>query len=348
MISQGASIPVRFIAPDGQAERELPVFADRAALISFYRAMLLTRIFDEKAVALQRTGRLGTFASSLGQEAVSVGLASAMRKEDVLLPSFREQGAMLWRGVSPVELFLYWGGDERGSDFAGPREDFPICIPVASHAPHAAGVALAMKLRGEKRAAVAVMGDGATSKGDFYEAINISGVWRLPAVFVISNNQWAISVPVGRQTAAATLAVKAMAAGIQSARVDGNDVIAVHDAVGEAIDRAISDQGPTLVECVTYRLGDHTTVDDSSRYRSDQEVSENWPSEPVARLRQYLTAHEGWTKSDEENLIAECHNLVGEAADRYAAIDPLEPKDMFEMTFASLPRDLEEQRNQLS
>lgn len=348
MISQGASTPVRFIAPDGQAERELPVFADRAALISFYRAMLLTRIFDEKAVALQRTGRLGTFASSLGQEAVSVGLASAMRKEDVLLPSFREQGAMLWRGVSPVELFLYWGGDERGSDFAGPREDFPICIPVASHAPHAAGVALAMKLRGEKRAAVAVMGDGATSKGDFYEAINISGVWRLPAVFVISNNQWAISVPVGRQTAAATLAVKAMAAGIQSARVDGNDVIAVHDAVGEAIDRAISDQGPTLVECVTYRLGDHTTVDDSSRYRSDQEVSENWPSEPVARLRQYLAAHEGWTKSDEENLIAECHNLVGEAADRYAAIDPLEPKDMFEMTFASLPRDLEEQRNQLS
>ena len=348
MISQGASIPVRFIAPDGQAERELPVFADRAALISFYRAMLLTRIFDEKAVALQRTGRLGTFASSLGQEAVSVGLASAMRKEDVLLPSFREQGAMLWRGVSLVELFLYWGGDERGSDFAGPREDFPICIPVASHAPHAAGVALAMKLRGEKRAAVAVMGDGATSKGDFYEAINISGVWRLPAVFVISNNQWAISVPVGRQTAAATLAVKAMAAGIQSARVDGNDVIAVHDAVGEAIDRAISDQGPTLVECVTYRLGDHTTVDDSSRYRSDQEVSENWPSEPVARLRQYLTVHEGWAKSDEENLIAECHNLVGEAADRYAAIDPLEPKDMFEMTFASLPRDLEEQRNQLS
>ena len=194
----------QFIDAAGEQVRDMPPFArDASALVPLYRSMVFVRTFDEKAVALQRTGRLGTYASSLGQEAVGIGLASAMQSDDVLLPSFREQGAMLWRGVSPVELLLYWGGDERGSDFQGPRRDFPISIPVASHLPHAVGVALAMKMRGEKRAAVAVTGDGGTSKGDFYEAINIAGVWRVPAVFVVNNNQWAISVPRSRQTAAA-------------------------------------------------------------------------------------------------------------------------------------------------
>ena len=176
--------------------------------------MVLTRAFDAKAVALQRTGRLGTYASSLGQEAVGVGLAAAMRPDDVLLPSFREHGAQICRGVTLKELFLYWGGDERGNDFAGPRQDFPNCVPVGSHAPHAVGVALAFRLRGETRAAVCVFGDGATSKGDVAEALNMAGVWKVPAVFVVNNNGWAISVPVAKQTAAATLAQKAAASGI--------------------------------------------------------------------------------------------------------------------------------------
>ena len=195
--------------------------------------MVLTRIFDEKAVALQRTGRLGTYASSLGQEAVGVGVASAMRQSDVLLPSFREQSAMLWRGVTMPEILAYWGGDERGSNYTGPREDFPVCIPVGTQFPHAAGVALAMKLRGEDRAAVVIGGDGATSKGDFYEAMNIAGVWRLPVVFVINNNQWAISVPRSAQSAATTLAQKSVAAGFYGEQVDGNDVIAVHAITAE-------------------------------------------------------------------------------------------------------------------
>jgi len=204
----------RFVDPKGNAVRPLPDFAaDRAELVALYRAMVLARAFDAKAVALQRTGRLGTFPSALGQEAVGVGLGAAMRKDDVFLPSFREHGAQLWRGVSLVELFLFWGGDERGSDFAVAREDFPICVPVATHAPHAVGVALAFKLRHQQRVAVCAFGDGATSKGDVAEALNMAGVWRLPLVFVINNNRWAISVPVTQQTAAETLAQKAIAAG---------------------------------------------------------------------------------------------------------------------------------------
>src|ERR1700741_5020035 len=253
----------RFLDPKGNALRPLPDFAaDRAELVALYRAMVLARAFDAKAVALQRTGRLGTFPSALGQEAVAVGMAAAMRKEDVFLPSFREHGAQLWRGVSLVELFLFWGGDERGSDFAGPREDFPICVPVATHAPHAVGVALAFKLRREKRVAVCAFGDGATSKGDIAEALNIAGVCHLPLVFVINNNHWAISVPVGQQTAAETLAQKAIAAGIEGEQVDGNDVIAVREAVSRALTKARSGGGPHLIEALTYRLGGQTNADD--------------------------------------------------------------------------------------
>ena len=338
--------PMQFIGPDGRSVQELPDGArDGEALTSLYRGMVMTRAFDEKAVALQRTGRLGTFAASLGQEAVSVGAASAMRPDDVLLPSFREQGAMLWRGVTPTELFLYWGGDERGSKFSKALHDFPISIPVASHATQAVGVALAMKLRKAPRAALAIMGDGATSKGDFYEAINVAGVWGVPLVMLISNNQWAISVPVNRQTAAETIAQKAVAAGIASARVDGNDVVAVRAAVESALARARSGEGPTLIEAVTYRLCDHTTVDDASRYRSDEEVSEHWRADPLARLRTYLSEEGLWSKPEEEKLLEECRKDIDAAAEEYLATPPLDPELMFAFTFATLPKDLEEQRS---
>src|SRR3990172_5637346 len=201
---------IRYLGPDGEALAPLPEFAqDPAALVPLYRAMVLTRTFDQRAIALQRTGRLGTYASCGGEEAVGVGLASAMAHDDVLLPSYREQAAQVWRGVMMVELLLYWAGDERGSDFAGPRRDFPISVTVGEHAPHAAGVALAMRIRREPRVAVCVVGEGGSSKGDFYEALNVAGVMGLPAVFVVVDNQWAISVPRARQSGAATLAQKA-------------------------------------------------------------------------------------------------------------------------------------------
>jgi 2-oxoisovalerate dehydrogenase E1 component alpha subunit len=231
----------QFLDASGSVVGELPASArDPSALIPLYRAMVVTRRFDAKAIALQRTGRLGTYASSLGQEAATVGLAAAMLPEDVLLPTYREAGAQLVRGVRMDELLLYWGGDERGSDFQGPRNDFPICVPIASQCLHAVGVAYAKKLKREPGAAVCVCGDGATSNGAFYEAINYAGVWRVPAVFVINNNQWAISMPRAAQTAAGTLAQKAIAAGIPGMQVDGNDVIAVREAVAQALSRARS------------------------------------------------------------------------------------------------------------
>src|ERR671918_840903 len=335
----------QYLDASGEAVAELPGYAkDAAALIPLYRAMVLTRRFDAKAIALQRTGRLGTFASSLGQEAVVVGLASAMRPEDVLLPSYRETGAQLYRGVSLDELLLYWGGDERGSDFKGPTHDFPVSVPVASQCLHAVGVGYAMKLQREPRVAVCVCGDGATSNGAFYEAINCAGVWRVPAVFVINNNQWAISVPRTVQTAAETLAQKAIAAGVPGVQVDGNDVIAVRHGVAQALARARAGEGPSVVEALTYRMSDHTTADDASRYRSAEAVSERWAADPIPRLRTFLAEAGIWSKADEERLIEGVNGEIDAAVERYLSARPQPPEAMFDYLYAELPRALAEQR----
>jgi len=335
----------QFLDAAGAAVAELPAFArDPEALIPLYRAMVLTRRFDAKAVALQRTGRLGTYASSLGQEAVTVGLAAAMMPEDVLLPTYREAGAQLWRGVRMEELLLYWGGDERGSDFQGPRADFPVCVPIASQCLHAVGVAYARKLKHEPGAAVCVCGDGATSNGGFYEAINYAGVWRVPAVFVINNNQWAISLPRSAQTAAGTLAQKAIAAGIPGIQVDGNDVIAVREAVAQALARARGGEGASVIEALTYRMTDHTTADDAGRYRDAEEVSSQWAKDPVARLRSHLSAAGAWTKDAEERLIEAINGEIDGAVERYLATPPMPPEAMFDHLYAVLPAAYTEQQ----
>jgi pyruvate dehydrogenase E1 component alpha subunit len=345
---EAASPPVACLAANGTLTAAAPAFArDVDALTALHRAMTLTRAFDRRAVQLQRTGRLGTYASSFGQEATAVGLAAAMRPDDVLLPSFREHGAQLWRGVTPEELFLFWGGDERGSDFAGPRQDFPVSIPIASHAPQAAGVALALKREGGDRAAVCVLGDGASSKGDFYEAMNVAGVWALPLVFVVVNNGWAISLPRHRQTAAATLAQKAVAAGFPGVQVDGNDVIAVRHVVEEALTRARRGEGPTLVEALTYRLADHTTADDAARYRDPAEVEARLALEPLIRLRRHLAATGAWSKADEAALQRDCETRIEAAAAAFLATPPQPPAAMVDHLFASLPADLEAQRELL-
>lgn len=337
----------RVIAPDGSVEGDLPDFArDPGAVIPLYRAMVRTRTFDQRAVALHRTGRLGTFPSNLGQEAVGVGVASAMLPEDVLVPAYRDVGAQLYRGVTPVELLLYWAGDERGSDFSGPRHDFPISITVGEHPVQAAGVALAMQIRRERRVAVCTMGDGASSKGAFYEAMNVAGSMCLPVVFVIVNNQWAISAPRAIQSAAPTLAQKALAAGFPGEQVDGNDVVAVNAVCSRAIERARAGEGPTLIEAITYRLGDHTTVDDARRYRADEEVSRNWELEPVGRIRTYLADAGVWTKEDEEGLLAECAADVDRAAEEYLAIPPPSTESMFDHLYEELPPSVAEQRRQ--
>jgi 2-oxoisovalerate dehydrogenase E1 component alpha subunit len=204
-----------------------------------------------------------------------------------------------------------------------------------------------MKLKGDRRVAVCCLGDGATSKGDFYEAMNLAGAMTLPVVFVIANNQWAISVPRSAQTGAATLAQKAIAAGIPGEQVDGNDVIAVADAAHRAIDRARAGNGATLIETVTYRLGDHTTVDDARRYREDSEVSRHWELEPIARLRKHLTEMGAWTKAEEERLLGECSAEVNAAAEEYLAMSPEPPAAIFDHLYAQLPAELAVQRAEL-
>jgi len=356
MADEGLPVVARFevrqrsyLAPDGTVLRPLPDFAsDIPKLLALYRGMVLTRAFDLKAVSLQRTGRLGTYAVSLGQEAVAVGIASAMRQEDVLLPSYRDNGTLLWRGTKMEEIILFWGGDERGNLSSGPAHDFPYCIPVGSQAPQAAGVAYAFKLRKELRVAVCLFGDGATSKGDVWEAMNFAGVHKLPLLFVANNNQWAISVPLKLQTASQTLAQKAIAAGFTGEQVDGNDVIAVRAAAEEAIAQARAGGGPRLIEALTYRLSDHTTADDAARYRPPEEVQTRWKEEPIARLRAYLVSQKAWGKAQEEELAAECQKEIEAAIERYLAFSPRAPETMFDHLYAELPRTYASQRAQLS
>ncbi len=330
---------------DGNAVQTLPEFAqDSDTLVSLYQAMVLTRTFDAKAISLQRTGRLGTYPSSLGQEAVGVGIGHAMQADDIFAGTYREHAVQLLRGVTMLEMFLLWGGDERGADYSVPVKDFPPSIPIGSHAPHSVGAAMAMKLRGEKNASVCVFGDGASSKGDVYEAMNVAGVWQLPVLFVIINNQWAISVPREAQTASLTLAQKAVACGFDGEQVDGNDVIAVRDRMGRALDRIRGGGGPHLIEALTYRMNDHTTADDASRYRQESEVSEHWKNDPVIRLRNHLTANHGWSSGDEEKLLADCNGSVDQAATEYLATPPQAPESIFDYHYENLPAELANQR----
>ena len=219
-------------------------------------------------------------------------------------------------------------------------------MPIATQVCHAAGVAYAFKLRREPRVAVCICGDGGTSKGDFYEGMNVAGVWRLPLVMVANNNQWAISVPRSRQSAAQTLAQKAIAAGIEGRQIDGNDIVAVRHAVGEALDKARAGGGPTLIEALTYRLGDHTTADDATRYRDAEDVSKQWQLEPIARLRNHLARIGAWDKGKEEALLRQCADEVNRAVEEYLAVPPPPPEAMFDHLYATLPAPLQEQRQQ--
>jgi 2-oxoisovalerate dehydrogenase E1 component alpha subunit len=335
----------QILDPKGRLVAALPPFAaDPEEVLRMYRAMTQQRLFDAKAVNLQRTGQLGTYASSLGHEATHIGVAAAMRTRDVLAPVYREIGTQLWRGVTMLEILTYWGGDERGNDFAGPRADFAWCVPIATQTLYAAGAAMAFKVRKEPRCVVAFIGDGGTSEGAFYEALNVAGARALPVVFVIVNNGWAISVPVSQQTAARTLAQKAIAAGMPGVQVDGNDVFAVRAAAAEAVDAARGGGGPTLIEALTYRLGDHTTADDAGRYRAPAQVERAWALEPLLRLRAYLYESGAWTEAQERELLADCARTIDTAVGEYLHRARPSTDAMFDHLFAALPQHLREQR----
>jgi 2-oxoisovalerate dehydrogenase E1 component alpha subunit len=335
-------------AEGGIVNPDLPEFArNRESLTTLYKDMLKVRCFDAKAVALQRTGKLGTYASCLGHEAAHVGIGSSLQLDDVFAPSYREYGAQFARGVKPREVLLYWGGDERGNDFSGPAHDFAWCVPIATQCLHAAGSALAFKLRGEARVALACVGDGGSSKTDTYAAINAAGAYGLPFVLCIINNQWAISVPRKAQTGAQTLAQKGIAGGLECLQVDGNDIIAVKAAVEFAVKRARHGHGGTVLELITYRLADHTTADDARRYRDDEQVKAAWLREPVKRLKAYLLAQNWWSEADEADWITQSNAWADAEVDAYLAT-PVQPVSaMFDYLYAELPHDVAEQRAQV-
>lgn len=337
---------LQYLGPDGRLVRDdLPEFAkDRQNLVALFKQMLLVRSFDTKAVALQRTGKLGTYASCLGHEATHIGIGSAMQYDDVFAPSYREYGAQFMRGVKPREVLMYWGGDERGNDFSGPPHDYSWCVPIGTQNLHAAGAALAFKLRGEPRVAVACVGDGGSSKTDTYAAINAAGAYALPFIQCIINNQWAISVPRNAQTGAKTLAQKGLAGGLDCVQVDGNDIIAVRAAMDHAILRARNGHGGSVIEFVTYRLSDHTTADDARRYRGEEEVKAAWEREPFTRLRTFLINEKVWSETEEAKWKEECNRIADEEVNAYleTKVQPVEA--MFDYLYAELPADVAAQR----
>lgn len=336
---------IQLLNEEGYLTGKLPEFAkDTNALKELYKCMVLTRTFDKKAIALQRTGKMGTYAPINGQEAISTAIGHAMKPEDVFIPYYRDYGAQLQRGVKMSEILSYWGGDERGSQFDCGSEDLPICVPIASQCLHAAGIAFAFKHRNQSRVAVVCIGEGGTSEGDFYEAMNVAGTWHLPVVFVVNNNQWAISVPRDKQTGTPTIAQKAIAAGFTGIQVDGNDILAVRESIGEALDKARRGEGPTLIEAITYRLCDHTTADDATRYQPQNEVDVAKPKEPISRFKHYLMANELWTAVEEEKLVIECTNEVEKAVDEYLNKVPQPVTSIFDYHYAELPDYLVEQR----
>ncbi|WP_299013137.1 pyruvate dehydrogenase (acetyl-transferring) E1 component subunit alpha [uncultured Photobacterium sp.] len=338
----------RYIDHNGSPVDQLPVWADQSTLTGFYRDMVLTRVYDNKAVALQRTGKLGTYPSHVGSEAIGIAVGRALQPNDVFIPYYRDMPAMWARGIAMEKNLQYWGGDERGSNFSFNDKhcrDLPFCVPIATQCTHAVGVAAALKIQGQHHAALVTCGDGATSKGDFLESLNCAGIWNIPLVFVINNNQWAISVPRSIQCGAEKLSDKAKGAGIEGITVDGNDVIAMYDVVLKGLDKARKGKGATLIEAISYRLGDHTTADDASRYRSEDELQQAWQYEPIIRLKQFLINQGWWSESDEEQWLSHCHDVVENAVDNYLSLIPQPPESSFDSLYETPDADLCKQRD---
>jgi pyruvate dehydrogenase E1 component alpha subunit len=327
---------------DGNLDTSLEPDIGPDDLKRLYRGMLLGRRLDERMLRLQRQGRIGTFAPIKGQEASQLGSVLTLRRSDWMVPSFRETAAMLWRGWPIEKLLMFFAGRLEGGQPDEGQNDLPITIPVATQLPHAVGLAYAAQYRGDDVIVMAYCGDGATSEGDFHEALNFAGVWHVPVVFLIQNNQWAISVPLKKQTHSRTIAQKALAYGVPGIQVDGNDVLAVYAACREAVDRARGGDGPTLIECVTYRLSVHTTADDPTKYRTAEEVAEWERKDPLTRFSSYLRKKRLLEDGLEEAVDAE----IASAIQRFEAVAPAEPLTMFEHVYAELPPHLKAQRDQ--
>lgn len=320
-------------------EPEIP----KETLRRMYQTMSLGRLADIKAVQYQRQGRMLTYAPNRGQEAAQIGAMSALQDHDWLVPAFREMNAMLYRGVTLEQIFLYWYGNEWGSHFDDGVRVLPINIIIGSQINHGAGLAYASKLLDKGEVTVAVIGDGGTSHGEFYEGLNYAAVYDVPLVVLIQNNHYAISTPRHKATKAKTLAQKATAFGIPGIQVDGNDVLAMHVAMKEAASHARSGKGPVLIEAVTYRLGPHTTSDDPTLYRNDEEVKEWELKDPMIRFKKYLIDKGYWSEEEEEVLNGQHATFVTETFKKVEQSGSSELEDIFRFTYERMTPALEEQ-----
>jgi 2-oxoisovalerate dehydrogenase E1 component alpha subunit len=315
-------------------------------VMTFYRHLIRTRTFDRKCVSLQRQGRIGTYAPYEGQEACQVGSALALKEDDWLFPTYRDHGATMTFGHSLKHILLFWNGRNEGCVPPNGKKIFPPSVPIATQIPHAAGAAYAEKRKGTMNAAIVYFGDGATSEGDFHEGLNFASVFNAPVVFFNQNNQYAISVPITRQMKTKTIAQKALAYDIHGVRIDGNDIFAVYFETQKALERARNGEGPTLIEAVTWRYGAHTTADDPTKYR-DQEESKRRreKTDPVMRLERFMK-HEGWF---DEKWVQQVHDEVTAEIDQAIAemesFPKANPADIFDHVFAKPTWTLEEQKN---
>ncbi len=331
---------------DGNIDESLEPTLDNDMLEKFYRTMVLTRLYDDKALKLQRQGRMLTYGTCLGQEASQIGSAFAMKPDDWFFPSFREHGVQIARGFPLKMLYIYWMGSEDGNLTLSPW-NFTVSIPVSTQILHAVGAAWAAKIQKKNRVSVVYFGDGATSEGDFHEGLNFSGVFKTPTVFICQNNQYAISLPREKQTASKTLAQKALAYGFEGIQVDGNDVLAVYSATEAALQKAREGGGPTLIECFTYRMGAHTTSDDPKKYRKKEEEEEWKKKDPIKRFQIYLERKGIWTQDYEEKLLKETSELIEKAVEEAEAYQPV-MENMFKFVYAEITPNLKEQMEELN
>lgn len=338
--------PLRILTLDGEVANPdaFPELSDDQ-LRELMRRMVFTRIWDQRAISLQRQGRLGFYAPVSGQEASMVASMFALEKEDFVCPGYRDMPQLYWHGYPMYQLFLYSRGHQHGGQIP---EDVHALMPqiiIGAQIVQAAGVAMGLKKRGKNNVVIAYTGDGGSSQGDFYEGLNFAGVYNLPAIFFVQNNQYAISTPFSKQTAALSIAHKAAAAGMPGIQVDGMDALAVFQAVKEAADRARRGEGPTLIEALTYRYGPHSmSGDDPTKYRTKDEEGEWEQRDPLVRLRKYLESKKLWTEEDENNTIEEAKNTVAEQIKKAEMTEKMTVPGLIDSMFEETPAHLEEQK----
>ena len=324
-------------------EPELEPKLDKEMLLKMYKTMALGRVADIKALQYQRQGRMLTYPPNRGQEAAQVGAMAALEPKDWLSPAFRELNAMLYRGVNLEQIYLYWYGNEWGNHFDENVRVLPVNVIIGSQVNHAAGLAYASKVLNKKEVTIATIGDGGTSHGEFYEGLNFAASFDVPLVVVIQNNQWAISTPRSKATKAETLAQKAVAFGIPGIQVDGNDILAMYVATKTAVDYAREGNGPVLIEAVTYRLGAHTTSDDPTIYRKDEEVKAWELKDPMIRFKKYLIDKGYWSEEEDQKLEEENTAYVGETFKKVEQTGEANLIDIFQFTYKEMTPQLEEQ-----